>query len=479
MGIFDFFKKKESRQKDSNIPVQLNEASDKNVEKVVEETIDIAPDVPLQPDEKKKVSNQYEKIKVYKDYIVYSIALQLRGDFAPISAFENEKGKVEGFAYMIMDSSYGLSAQQVIDRMEEKFERELKKGKINSYIILYHSQFNDDGNHSLATNEEELKAITLSYHFKDSEQGKIAMPYVFENENISYKGFAEFSHEENNEIMNNQLIESKDYFTNREEIKVPESINEAGIKITKSNIHTLGNMWGGIFGYESLQNNETFSQYLMQTMALCRMEDPSYEQDKIKHTEFKDVKFRTIVSGDFSTILPEIKTDFSIDFETKEISEWENADNLEAIVAGPGRNTFGVWFFATDYAENKNRYLTQTHLNVNISGIVFVLDIHENTDLPDGTKMSEEFTSYIPSKDLPNYACFDFIGKLIDFRETEVLVDGSSKGYMLKLRLITSEERDDFFTIDAYINKENMRFDTLSKGMKLTGALQLQGKIAE
>lgn len=477
MGVFDFFKKKGNRQENSNIPVQLNEASDKNVEKVVEETIDIAPDIPLQPDEEKKVSNQYEKIKAYKDYIVYSIALQLRGDFAPISAFEN--GEVEGFAYMIMDPSYGLSAQQVIDRMEEKFERELKEGKINSYIILYHSQYNDDGNHSLATNEEELKAITLSYHFKDSGQGKIAMPYVFENENISYKGFAEFSHEENNEIMNNQLIESKDYFTNREEIRVPESINEAGIKITKSNIHTLGNMWGGIFGYESLQNNETFSQYLMQTMALYRMGDPSYEQDKIKHTEFKDVKFRTIVSGDFSTILPEIKTDFSIDFETKEISEWENADNLEAIVAGPGRNTFGVWFFATDYAENKNRYLTQPRLNMNISGIVFVLDIYKNTDLPDGTKMSEEFTSYIPSKDLPNYACFDFIGKLIDFRETEVLEDGSSKGYMLKLRLITNEERDDFFTIDAFVNKENMRFDSLSKGMKLTGALQLQGKIAE
>ncbi len=93
--------------------------------------------------------------------------------------------------------------------------------------------------------------------------------------------------------------------------------------------------------------------------------------------------------------------------------------------------------------------------------------------------MSEDFTTYAPSESLPNYACFDFIAQIVDFKETELLEDGSIKGYILKLKLITHEDSEDFFTIDAFVNKENIRFETLTKGMKVTGALQLQGKIAE
>ncbi|MEJ5104505.1 hypothetical protein [Chryseobacterium sp. MYb328] len=479
MGIFDFFKKKNNRQENVSTPVQQQEMPEEKIaEEKVEEIVETIPEMPVQSHavEEKKVNELYEKVKIYSDYIVYSIALQLRGDFAPISAFEKENGEVEGFAYMVTDPTYGLSPQVVLSNMKEKFESELKEGKIKSYAVLYHSQFNDDGNHALAMNPEDLKAITLSYHFNDSEEGKIALPYVFENENVTFKGFAGFSHEENNEIMNTQLVDGKDYFTNKHEIKSPESINEAGIILKKSNVHSLANMWGGIFGFQNFQTQEKFAQYLMETMALCRVDEIDAEE-KAKHTEFGDIKFRTIISDDFNGIYPEVKTNFSLDFETKEIREWENVDHNEAIVGGVARDTFGLWFFPTDYAENKNKYFTQNKLNVTISGIVFVLDLHESFDLPDGTKTDEEFTAYKPSQDLPDYGCIDFIGKVLDIKETEVLEDGSVKGYMLKLRLITNPEMENFFTVDAFVNKENMRFETLTVGMQVAGAMQLQGKI--
>ncbi|WP_160136128.1 hypothetical protein [Chryseobacterium sp. c4a] len=482
MGIFDFFKKKNNRQENVSAPVQQQEMpEEKIVEQIVEEeVVEIIPETPIQsqPAEEKKVNELYEKIKIYSDYIVYSIALQLRGDFAPISAFENENGEVEGFTYTITDPTYGLAPQVVLSNMKEKFENELKEGKIKSYAILYHSQFNDDGNHALAINPEDLKAITLSYHFNGSEEGNIALPYVFENENITFKGFTGFSHEENNEIMNTQLVDGKDYFTHREEIKSPEIINEAGIKIKKSNVHSLANMWGGIFGFQNFQTQEKYSQYLMETMALCRVDEISADE-KAKHTEFADIKFKTIISDEFNTIYPEVKTNFSLDFETKEIREWENVNNNEAIVAGPARDTFGLWFFPTDYAENKNKYQTQNKINVNVSGIIFVLDLHESFELPDGTKTDEEFTAYKPSEDLPDYGCIDFIGKVLDIKETQVLEDGSVKGFILKLRLITNSEMEDFFTVDAFVNKENMRFETLTVGMQVAGAMQLQGRMAE
>ena len=481
MGIFDFFKKKSSGQEKSSTPVQQYgatnvEIAEPEIEETVEEVIETVQEVSLQPAEEKKINEQFEKIRIYKDYIVYSIALQLRGEYMPLAAFEKGDGIVEGFAYTVTEDAYAFSPQDAVGKMEEKFENELQEGKIKSYVILYHSQFNDNGNHTPAIKEGEFKAISLSYHFKGNGKKQIGLPYIFENGNITYKGFAGFSHEENNEIMNHQLIDGKEYFPNTEGITAPETTNEAGIIIRKSNVHNLVNTWSGIFGHENFQTKD-YGQYLTNVLMQSAVPDPSGESNH--KTEFEDVRFKTIFTEEMSTIIPEVKTDYTLDFETRAIREWENALNLNAIVAGPARDTFGVWFFATDYAENRNTYLTQPHLKVNVSGIVFILDVHTNTDLPDGTKMNEDFTTYVPSQDLPNYACFDFIAQLVDFKETTLLEDRSIKGYILKLKLITHEENEDFFTIDAFVNKENMRFDTLTKGMKVTGALQLQGKIAE
>jgi hypothetical protein len=45
-----------------------------------------------------------------------------------------------------------------------------------------------------------------------------------------------------------------------------------------------------------------------------------------------------------------------------------------------------------------------------------------------------------------------------------LLPDGSVKGFILKLRLITILEMENFFTVDAFISKENMRFAALRVG---------------
>jgi len=473
MGIFDFFKKKNNNQENVSIPVQEMEMPE---EKVVEEIVETVPEVLSPSAEESKVNEKFEKIRIYNDYIVYSIALQLRGEYTPLSAFEKENGDVEGFAYMVTEDAYALPPQQAVAQMEEKFESELQAGKIKSYMILYHSQFDNNGNHTPAIQEGEFKGISLAYHFAGADKEKMGLPYVFENQNVTYKGFAEFSHEENNTIMNHQLVDGKDYFPNTEGIPAPEITNEAGIIIRKSNVHNLVNTWSGVFGHQNFQTKD-YGQYLSTVLMQSTVADPTGESKS--KTEFEDVRFKTIVTDELSTIIPEVKTAYTLDFETRSIREWENALNLQAIVAGPARDTFGVWFFATDYAENRNTYMTQPHLKVNVSGIILILDVHTNTDLPDGTKMSEDFTTYAPSQDLPNYACFDFIGQIVDFKETELLEDGSVKGYMLKLKLITNEENEDFFTIDAFVNKENMRFEIPAKGMKVTGAIQLQGKIAE
>ena len=139
MGLFEFFKKKDNNE--------------------------------LQNSETPK-SELFLSLSKYNEYIVLFMGIQQQGNYAPISAYEKSNGEVIGFLYMVGDdTSYSLSAEEVIHRMETSFEQKLADNEINSYAILYHSQFANDNNHKLANNDNELKAITVSYNLKNGEKG--------------------------------------------------------------------------------------------------------------------------------------------------------------------------------------------------------------------------------------------------------------------------------------------------------------------
>ena len=426
-------------------------------------------------------SELYSAMSRYNEYIVRFMNMQHQGNYAPISAYEHAAGGISGFLYVIGDdASYSLSAQEVIDRMENRFEQELAQGKINSYVILYHSQFANDTNHQLANDDHEFKAITISYHFNNGEKGKIGLPYSFGNDELTYHGFANFSQEENNLIFRTPLKNNHDYFQDREEITAPVSENEIGLKIKKTNNSDLSNTWGGIFGFESYRKPNG-SQPLREHFALAMIKEPTFSTNGISCSEldYEDVTLKSVVvDGKPVTMVPVIKTDVVLDVVNKEIHEWENVSDLQAIIAGGGRDTFGISYLATDYAENREKYLSQKAWDMKISGIVYVLDVSTLGEEDGELKYSEDFTMYMPNNDLPGQACFDFVGQLEDFRETHLLENNTVKGYLMRVRLITNPDVKDFFTIDLFVNPENMRFPELTAGMKLTGMFQMQGQIA-
>jgi hypothetical protein len=201
---------------------------------------------------------------------------------------------------------------------------------------------------------------------------------------------------------------------------------------------------------------------------------------KVARLNYNDIELVAISSEGLQvTFLPVIKTDYILEVVNKEICEWENSNNLEAIVTGNGRNEFGLTYLATDYAENRELYLTQKELRIKVSGIAFVLDVSKLNEQDVEHMYSEDLTMYLPSKDLPNNACFDFIGHIEDFKTTEFLEFNKQEGYIMKIRLITKPDFLDFFTIDMYVTQENMRFKELQKGMKVSGMFQMQGQIAK
>ena len=422
----------------------------------------------------------FQSFSRYNEYINLFISLQQSGDYAPISAYEKPDGEIVGLIYMIgEDKSYSLSTEDVIIKLESTLEKRLEDRSIISYTLYYHSRFANDGNHEPAATDDELKAITIAYNFGEGSKSKIGLPYILEENGVAYQGFQVFSPEENKIIFNTQSIAGKEYFQERIEIKAPVRINDYGITISKSNTYNLTNTWSGIFGFEYYRQpggTRALNDYI--TMVINKEAEYGENNIGIKQIEYVDLIFKVVILDDEArTIMPVIKTDRIFEVENKAINEWENVDDLEATISGGAKDTFGLWYFATDYAENKNLYQSQKKLRVKISGILFVLDIYKPTDSDQDLQFSEDFTAFIPNNDLPNYGCFDFIGELVDFRETRILEDQSFPAYIITVRLLTNPEIHDFFTIDMYITPGNMRFTELTKGMKLTGMFQMQGRI--
>ena len=422
----------------------------------------------------------FNLVNRYSEYINLFIGMQQQGNYAPISAYQEQNGELTGYLFVNGEETYTLSAGEAVERMKSDLTAKLNNGEIISYTILYHSQFQNDDNHQLATADEELKAISIVYGSAQNLNGTIGLPYRFEEENVLYGGFRVFTQEENNILFSAKLKEGKDYFQERVEIKSEIIQNEAGLNIKKTNVADLSNTWCGIFGFGRYRNGDGHT-LLREHFAWLLTQAPVLVKDNVKifSAGVDAIRFKVVCVDDQPvTIIPVVVTGKYIDVENKEINEWEHVQNTEAIITGGGRDTFGIKYFATDYAENRQQYHSIKKLDIRLSGIIYVLDRYTGSGNETEVQFSEDFSAYMPNKEMESSACFDFVGILEDFRETTVFDDRSVTGYILTIRLINNPDVKDFFTIDMYVTAENMRFTPVfEKGMHLTGMFQLQGRI--
>ena len=406
----------------------------------------------------------------YQDYILNSVQLFLNGDYAPIAAYEKPDGEIIGCLYLNDDETpYVISVTECLNRMQQHFDRELTEGKIKSYTIYYHSQFDQNEDYSPALNEEEFRAITIRYNFENKHIGHHAFPYKFNEDKVSFEIQDEFQ-----AIFNHQLDENKDYFQEKEIIKAPRTNQNNGLSIIKANNGEINNSVAGLLGFDN-DISGIYDVLLTHTNTL-----PTKNQNNFTTTEldYPEITIKNVtLNPDSQYILPIIKTKTIINIENKEITEWENLYNTVAIIKGQGKDTFTLDYLATDYIENANRYQSTTELNCHISGLAFVIDIRHEPS-PQDPPFSEDFTGYMPCSQLPHHGCIDFIGQLKNFQAI-TLLDGKLNGYILTIKLINHPDDSDMFTIDVFANKENMRITELKQDMILTGAMQLQGKIAD
>ncbi|MGH1384198.1 hypothetical protein [Kordia sp.] len=459
MGIFDFFKRKGD--------TSSNQHFDKHSVKKNTET-----------------SIVYTVASKYNEYTKLFVNMMANGNYAPIAAYEKPTGEIIGYLYSTEDMSYTLSVDEVITAMKKEFAERLNAETIKSYAIYYHSLFNNDDNHTIADDHNEPKAISIILKNTEGFETIVAVSYRFENEGFSVGPMTQVSAKEFQEVLQVELIEGKDYFQERI-ISKPKTVeNEHGIIIKTVNNGHVGDFWSGIFGFEYFQTMSP--DFLYQYMALAQTKNPPIQKVdtvEVYQLDFDRLALRVICEEQrLVSAFPRIETHTKIDVALKQIDEWEHVQNLEAIVHGGGRDTFAIRFYATDYAFNREKYLSNTKVNMKLSGIIYVLDKHteDSNTLEDGTTLSPDFCMYMPGQEWSEFGCFDFIGKLESIEEANAFDNEAHSGYMLKIKLINNEEIADFFTIDMFVNKKNMRFtDDLEVGMKLTGMFQLLGEIAD
>jgi len=252
------------------------------------------------------------------------------------------------------------------------------------------------------------------------------------------------------------------------------------IKMSEIDHGSHGDNFGGLIGFNTL-NDEKGRNFINTLVAKSMIEKSEFRTNnfELKSLAISDNQnLRLRVLTDTKNVLsafPYLKTSYQLPFSIKEIIEWKHMNNCEAEIKGGGRNTFGFDFFPTDYAINKNRYIQNKEIKLKVSAIAFVVDkseVTQNTEV----QFSEDFVSYLPSSSLPRQTYYDFIAKVIDFEE--VRLNNSSEGFIAKVQLINYDNDPDFFNVDMFMNKENMRIPNLEKGMKISGLLWFQGEIA-
>lgn len=273
-----------------------------------------------------------------------------------------------------------------------------------------------------------------------------------------------------------------DFFKKKDKHEEVPSQNQqnTSIEIVSIDNGSHGDNWGGAIGFEFL-NSENGGKLINHYMAASSIQEPTFTKNGVGiHQLFfqanRPFGIRTLNSGEnVLSAYPYLQTSYTLPFTTKQIVEWSHIGNLEAEIKGGGRDTFGFGFFATDYAINRDQYLSNQNLEINVSAVGLVLDKSNITEIG-GQKVSDDFASYMPNHDIPRPTYYDFIGVLIDFQP--VSISESNEGFIIKVKLINEPSDPDFFTVDMFINKENMRIEQLEKGMKITGALWFQGEIA-
>lgn len=242
-------------------------------------------------------------------------------------------------------------------------------------------------------------------------------------------------------------------------------------KITSINSGSHGDHWSGMFGFETIsKSKDPIINALNGNIQSTEIKKAG--DDSIIASEYKEPGVIVLVNSNKEIFsgFPFLESKTKITFSMGELIEWSHIGGKEGQIHGGGNKSFALTFYATDYLENKSKYLSEKEIMVCLSGFIYVLDVP--AELP--SNFSEDFTTYMPNQTANDV--FDFIANVLDVKQVKL---PTIEGYLLKLGMVNDEKDKYQFILETFVNKENMRIPTVKVGDKVSGAFWLQGSIAE
>jgi hypothetical protein len=179
------------------------------------------------------------------------------------------------------------------------------------------------------------------------------------------------------------------------------------------------------------------------------------------------------INQQIEAVYPYIYTEIKTSFYTKQIVEWVNGEPIvEAEVEGNLNGSIPVSFFATDYAVNKHIYQTQANIEVRLSALVLEL-FKADKNIDEISRKPREFWA---NKRYSNKSYFLFEAEILEIKEAPI--DRLSTGSIMTLKLDQSKSANNDFIVDTYITNNNIKTESIHKGMLVRGTLWFQGEIA-
>ena len=245
---------------------------------------------------------------------------------------------------------------------------------------------------------------------------------------------------------------------------------EMSVKIEKTAKVSHGDHWGAMYGFsEDTEHkvNESFDELELQEVLSDNL--------ALYHSSYGQIENIAIVKDrELLTLFPQLLTKKTLPITLKSIVEWTPTDGLEAHIKGSGRDTFGLGFFATDYAKNREIYKKGGTLEIALSAFAYVVEKGGISDSNESSEVlfAEDFCGYFPSQEIDDGYGFEFIGKLLSI---ETMNYRDEKFYIMEVKLINDNELE--FILPMAVNVKNVRDEKIEVGDSISGVFWLQGRI--
>jgi hypothetical protein len=247
------------------------------------------------------------------------------------------------------------------------------------------------------------------------------------------------------------------------------------VRIINGNPH--GSHWASVLESNETDLRDTITKTMEQGKEKYKGE---FKRKELILTEkdFDDfTSIATTVGGEIYTGFPALNTKSVFEAKINEVLEYSNGVEAKIDCNLTGPITARLPFFATDYAENKEKYATLETPKIKLFGLAYTIKVggigENKTISPNGKeiKFSKDFTAIIPTNIEDDY---QFYGEIQEIKKVKF---AGKEAFIYTTKVAGTNEAE--LVIPIGVLKKNITGELPKKGSIVNGIFWLEGKLNE